>query len=362
MSHYKFSVSTGSNRPALKPGRVFGASAVSVQRGFSMVELMVAMALSLILLGGVGQIFVSSKHTYRSQEANSRLQESGRIATTLLQRNIRPAGFQGCRSMSVVTPSVVANAPVPAINAASVVSGHEGSSGSWSPALPTGLGTVTSGTDVITIQHASECGANLTANMASASADIQLNFPNACNFSAGEVLVISDCTSADVFRADSVSSGSGAQAIEHDNSVNTSSSLSKAYDDDADVMKFSSFTYFIATGGDGLPSLWRFDNTRAAAASVNPVELVSNVADMQIEYGQDSLGGDQVADFYATANNVTDWASVISVRISLLIQTLSDNITTQAQTYTYNRASVTAPDRHLYRVFTTTISLRNKVS
>ncbi len=357
MTYMHSPVSTGSTPPREPES--------SGQTGFTMVELMVAMALSLVLLAGVGQIFVSSKQTYRSQEANSRLQESGRTATTLLQRDIRPAGFQGCRSMNVITPAVVANSPIPVIDASSVVTGYEGSGGSWSPALPGALGTVTSGTDVITIQRASECGANLTANMGSVDGDIQINFPNACNFTADEVLVISDCTNVDIFRVGSISSTVTAQIIEHDNSsnsVNTSANLSKTYDDDADIMKFSSLTYFIAAGSDGQPSLWRFDNTSAAAASVNPVELVSDVADMQIEYGQDSASGDQVPDFYVAADNVTDWASVISVRISILVQTQANNISTQAQTYTYNRASVTAPDRRIHRVFTTTISLRNKVS
>lgn len=331
--------------------------------GFSMVELLVAMALSVVLLVGVLNIFVDSKQTYRTQDANSRLQESGRAASTLLQRDIRPAGFQGCRSMSSIEPSVIANAPVPTIDADSVITGHEAASGSWTPALPGALGTVVAGTDVVTIQRASDCGASLTGNMGTVNANIQINFPNACNFSANEILILSDCTSADVFRASNVSNGTGTQTIAHANSVNTSNNLSKAYDDEADLLKFSSFTYFIRTGADGQPSLWRFDNNSAAAASINPIELVSNVADMQIEYGVNSdTDPEQAPNFYVTADNVTDWGTVVDVRVSLLVQTQSDTIATQPQTYTFNRTNTTAADRRLYRVFTTTILLRNKVS
>lgn len=326
-----------------------------------MVELMIAMTLSLVLLGGVIQIFASSKQTYRAQEENSRLQESGRTATTLLQRDIRPAGFQGCRAIGTITPSVVANSPLPVIDASSVITGYEGSGGSWTPVLPSGLGTVSSGTDVITVQRASDCGANLNADMAGTNSSIQVNFPNTCNFTDSQVMVISNCSSVDVFRATVVTGSGSAQTITHDNTVNSSGDLSATYNSDADVMGFSSLSYFIATGTDGQPSLWRFDNTSAAVASVNPMELVSNVADMQIEYGQDT-DADQTANFYVTADTVSDWTTVISVRISLLIQTRSTTVATQAQTYSYNRASVTAPDRRLYRVFTTTISLRNRVS
>lgn len=367
MNNPSISIFTKSRSIDRKPG---------IKNGFTLVELMIAMTLSLVLLAGVVQIFVSSKQTYRTQEENSRLQESGRTATTLLQRDIRPAGFQGCRSISGNTPSVTADLPLPDFNAdgdgsaltsdigaATVIRGYEASSGNWTPTLPAALGTVTSNTDVIAIQRARNCGANLIADMSTTSSDLQISFPNACSFTDSQVLVISNCSSLDIFRATKISNAGSIQTIEHDTSLNGSASLSATYNIDADVMGFSSLTYFIATGTDGQPSLWRFDDTSAAVASVNPIELISNVADMQIEYGQDTAGdSDQAPNFYVTADNVTDWAAVVSVRISLLVQTQSNTVATQAQTYTYNRASVTAPDRRLYRVFTTTILLRNKVT
>jgi len=344
------------------------------QLGFSLVELMIAMTISLVLLGGVGQIYSSSKQTYRAQEANSRLQESGRTATILLQREIRPAGFQGCRSLSAINPNVVAQPPLPEfdgnastkdIDGTTVVRGYEGTSGSWLPTLPTALGTIAADTDVIAIQRANNCGANLVADMSTVDSDIQIAFPNACNFADGQVVVVSSCSNVDIFRANGVADSGAIQTIEHgDVATNSSTSLSTTYNIGADVMGFSSLTYYIATGADGQPSLWRYDDTSATVASVNPIELVSNVSDMQIEYGQDT-NGDMSANYYVPANSIvsdSDWAAVVSVRVSLLVQTRSAAIATQPQQYTYNRASVTAPDRRLYRVFTTTISLRNKVS
>ncbi len=63
------------------------------QRGLTLVELMVALALSLLLLAGTIQIFISSKQSYRVQDALSRLQENSRAAVDLLSRDIRAAAL-----------------------------------------------------------------------------------------------------------------------------------------------------------------------------------------------------------------------------------------------------------------------------
>jgi len=155
--------------------------------------------------------------------------------------------------------------------------------------------------------------------------------------------------------------------IPHDSSKNSSASLNTSYPTDSAVMRFKSLSYFIAPGTDGLRSLWRYDNTQAANATAsattaaNPVELVANVADMQIEYGVDT-NGNETPNYYVGADNVPNWTSVIAVRVSLLVQTPGDNLTPTNQTYFYNHASTNAPDNRLYRVFTSTIQLRNTVS
>lgn len=62
--------------------------------GFTLVEIMVAISLSLVLIAGVGQIYLSSKESYRVQNELARLQENQRIAIEFLQNNIRQAGFK----------------------------------------------------------------------------------------------------------------------------------------------------------------------------------------------------------------------------------------------------------------------------
>jgi type IV pilus assembly protein PilW len=65
------------------------------QRGVSLVEIMVALAVSLFLLAGVVSIFVSNKQAFRIQEGASFLQENARFAMGFLSRSIRMADHWG---------------------------------------------------------------------------------------------------------------------------------------------------------------------------------------------------------------------------------------------------------------------------
>jgi len=65
------------------------------QLGLTLVELMIAMVIGLVLVGGVIQIFAANNQTYRVTENMSRVQENGRFALDNLGRIIRLAGFKG---------------------------------------------------------------------------------------------------------------------------------------------------------------------------------------------------------------------------------------------------------------------------
>jgi len=69
-------------------------------RGFTLVELLVAMVISAALMVGIVQVFMSSKATYRVVENLSRIQENGRFAMDTISFNVRMAGYRGCRSTS----------------------------------------------------------------------------------------------------------------------------------------------------------------------------------------------------------------------------------------------------------------------
>ncbi|NOZ52562.1 MAG: prepilin-type N-terminal cleavage/methylation domain-containing protein [Gammaproteobacteria bacterium] len=79
-------------------------SVITHDAGFTLVEIMVAITLSVVLLAGVGQIYVSSKESFRVQHINARLQENQRIAMEFLNRDIRQAGFSD--DNTVISPII----------------------------------------------------------------------------------------------------------------------------------------------------------------------------------------------------------------------------------------------------------------
>lgn len=68
------------------------------QTGLSLVELMVGLALGLVLMVGVLQVFLASRQTYASNDAMSRLQENGRFALEFIASSARLAGYTDPRA------------------------------------------------------------------------------------------------------------------------------------------------------------------------------------------------------------------------------------------------------------------------
>src|SRR5690554_6918294 len=66
------------------------------QQGLSLIELMIAITLGLVLMGGVIQMFLSSRQVFSTQQAMSRIQESGRLSIEFMTDDIRMAGYAGC--------------------------------------------------------------------------------------------------------------------------------------------------------------------------------------------------------------------------------------------------------------------------
>lgn len=62
--------------------------------GFTILEVLIAVTISLILLAGVLQIFLNSKNIYNQEIAFAQVQENGRFAIEYLPRVIRLAGYR----------------------------------------------------------------------------------------------------------------------------------------------------------------------------------------------------------------------------------------------------------------------------
>lgn len=63
------------------------------QSGFTLIELMVAIALSLFVVSGLAILFVNLKTTFTSQDQQAQVQDSQRLAITMLTTTIQSAGY-----------------------------------------------------------------------------------------------------------------------------------------------------------------------------------------------------------------------------------------------------------------------------
>lgn len=89
-----------------------------LQRGFGLVELMVAMTLGLILVLGVSQIFIAGKQSFVVQQHTAALQENARFLLNRISRDLRQTGMFGCLDLTRLPP--VTHSQLPAEFAAPI--------------------------------------------------------------------------------------------------------------------------------------------------------------------------------------------------------------------------------------------------
>ena len=63
------------------------------QQGLSLIELMIAMVLGLLLIGGALQMMLTSQTIHQTTDTLSRIQENGRFALSFLTKSTRMAGY-----------------------------------------------------------------------------------------------------------------------------------------------------------------------------------------------------------------------------------------------------------------------------
>jgi type IV pilus assembly protein PilW len=346
----------------------------SKQAGMTLVEIMISLLIGAILLGGILQIFLNTKQTYRMQEGISRLQENARFAMDFLSRDLRMAGLMGCLSnqMTSITnnlnPSGTGYDPL--LHAFQQnIAGTNGTAGT-SAALDQ--------PDSITLQGTFGSGLTIESPFGpQASANIKV--PSGNGLSQGDIVLVSDCTQGDIFQITNANPNTSGTLVHNTgNATNPGNSnvsnpgcpgankhcLSKVYDDQAQIYRISTLTYSIQNGANGEPALWQ---TLTQGATTTANELVENIENMQILYGEDA-NGDGTPEYYVPAGTAgLNMNQVVSVRVSILAST-ENNLSSTPLTYTYNGANTTfkwttptQSDRRIRRVFTSTIALRNRL-
>jgi type IV pilus assembly protein PilW len=314
---------------------------------------MIALVIGLLATGAMLKVYVDSSRLYRFNEGLARIQENGRFGLEFIRRDARMAGFWGCYHGADLTNRI-----------------SPGSTGYISYESNDITGTNNDGlnsSDSITFNGASSGGIAVSDNMDSAGSVVSVS--SLGNFQTGDALLISDCEMADIFQVTPTGGSAPSLTLEHGTDSNTSADLSKAYTSGSRLYAARQITFCIAPGADPeQPSLRRLTNPVSGQTCINDGdELVEGIEKMQVLFGEDTdanldgTNGDGTANRYVSFGASTlDMDRVVSVRIFLLARSLNDNLTTESSPYFFVEQEPAPDDKRLRKVFTTTITLRNK--
>lgn len=322
----------------------------------TLVEVMIGMLLGVFLVGGVLQVFASSRQTYRVHDATSRMQESGRMALEVISRDIRMADYWGCASDAT---NVVNNLDTGGTGYVDFTTGGIGGTEN-SGGLP--------GTDTLILRGGVDSGLGVEPPYGpQASANIKVSAGS--GLEQDDIVFVADCSSADIFQITNANPD-GAGVLVHNtgsgdpgnyNVTNpgcpgaNAHCLSKVYGSDASVYRTQEISYSIAMGSEGQPALFR-----------NGLEFLDGVENFQILYGVDidpvGTAGFGIANFYVPADQVADMEQVISIRFAIVTRSYDDNLTGGiSQNYNIFGTNIAAADNRLRQVYTATVAVRNRL-
>lgn len=305
------------------------------QRGYTLVELMISLLLGLMLISGFGSLFSQTQKNGTVQRSLSYMMEDGRYVLEIFGKELRRTGFLRSRG------SLLGNANDVFKSDPNVL----GSTMSFpTPTVDTpaeyikGVDNTTAFGDELVLRYQLNDNTELATGNSSA-----VN-------SACERTILLD-----------------------------------AGDDPAianEVHVVTLYFYVALDATINAPVLYcnakreKFINNilNLTETSPNPEPLISNVQQLLITYGIDdpAVPDDpiddpidiitDVANYYVNADSVPDWRRVVSAKLSVVLRSEDDNLTTSPVTYTIDgdpNSPYTAADNRLYRVYSTTVAFRN---
>jgi type IV pilus assembly protein PilW len=333
------------------------------QKGFSLIELMIAMMLGIFITGGLIQLFINSKQSYRVQENLSRLQENGRFAMNFIRHDIRMAGYMGCSaSTRLLKNTLNDNTSFNYDFTKALVGFNATGTDNWTPTLDTGIPEPLTDRDIITIRGILGSGVDIigqpaaVCNDSAAAHAANLKVVNNAYFADNDIVLAGNCENMAIFQISQFNSG---EVVVHNTGAavpgNAEKDLGACFAGNGKLYKLSTRSYFIRNNPQNIPTLYRKDGTG------NAEQMVEGIEDMQILYGEDT-DNDNTPNYYLPAGTAgLNMDNVVSIRVSLVVSTLVDNLATQAIPYTVFDNTVTPIDRRLRRVFTSTVAIRNRL-
>jgi len=287
----------------------------AAQGGFSLVEILVSLVIGLFVVGAVLTNYIGSGTAGNQQSQISQMTEDAQIAFMMLARDAQMAGY--VEAEGILATGGGGTATFARLKDFRPVFGCNNSFQTATVAF--GTATCAAGTG----SHALEV-------------NYQATTATAVLTSGG---VPTDCLGNEITP----------EAVGGPPTVN-------AY--------FVSNRYYVSSG-TGRPEL-HCASQAATASGGQPI--AENVQEMRVWYGEAvdwaaATPATRQPVRYVTASDVTQWPSVVAVRVCLLMRTAEPVLTAEdVQTYRdCAGATQTSPDRRIYRAFFSTMALRNKV-
>ncbi len=238
--------------------------------GYTIVELMVAMALGLLILAGLTTIFVSNSRARSEMERAGQQIDNGRYAVQLLADGLRNSGYLAKFDPRPLTTPATKPDPcatvLTTLNTALplAVQGYDNGADA-----PTCLSDVKPGTDILVVRRASTCA------VGDANCDAQI--------SGAPYFQASECSSAT-----ELSSTNVANYYAFDTNTDNLTLQQKDCATLAAIHQYRTHIYFVANNdksGDGIPTLKRAE---LSASGFSIVPLVEGIEKLELEYGIDT--------------------------------------------------------------------------
>lgn len=323
-------------------------------KGFTLIELMVALLLGILLMGGVISVFIEGKRNFVQDDEVSRVQENGRYALRLLSREIAMAGFfGGVPDTSSVDGGAIGtdcgaggNWLLDGAAPMEVIDNSDNSTDTYYSCFADG--DIVAGTDLVTVKRASDLPLIKNGEWQSgltALVDTRYYLHNE-NRGLGAVELKLGADYTDIGTIATAANGSG-------------------------VWEYFASIFYIALDNDGIPNLCKKEIVSTGVGISAQRCLVGGIEDLQLELGMD-LDADGFADQFisndtnppvAGAEIVDD---IVSVRIHLLARSINEinNFPAASRSYRLGGGTtvVTPVDQFYRMVFSGTVVIRNPTS
>lgn len=362
------------------------------QTGFSIVELLVAIALGGILMTGAISLFVNNRDMSRMTTDIARMQETARFAMEMILNDARMAGYFGCvnnMDADVFKSHVTVDNAGELWDTTNPIEGFEADDTQWYPSGFTHGGTLIgttgddglmlAGTDAITFRYlsgtfAADAGLDETPYaeiVASTASTVTANdLDGAGDFATKDIAGVSDCGGVDIFIV-GARAGDTLTMFDSDGGV-----FARPYEptNGPMVAPLVARRYYIGRNTRGNPALYRevidYPASGADDYEVANRELLEGVENMQILYGLDR-DDNGTPDFYTQAGSTEldedlEWLDVVSVKVALLVRSANEHRFGESETVIRDRtydlldeADLTFNDLRRRRQFTSTALLRN---